>query len=52
MVMEGAFVKLFAGLVQWRILPKVAELLPGDVSVAVDGVNQPNIPVEIVLCHF
>lgn len=51
-VMEGALIKLFAGLVQWRILPKVAELLPGDVSVAVDGVNQPNIPVEIVLCHI
>ena len=41
-----------AVLVEGASLPLAANLLQGDVSIPVDEVDQPDVSVEIVLCHI
>ena len=51
-VMEGALRHPFAQFVDGAALPQAADFIPRDVPVPVDGVNQPYVPVKIVLCHI
>ena len=50
-VVEGALRQGFAVLVDGAPLPLAGYLRQGDGAATVDRVDQPDIPVEIVLCH-
>lgn len=52
MIEESAVGLGFASaVIEGTILPEVANPFEGDMPVAVDCVNQPDIPFETVLCH-
>ena len=53
MVVEGPFGQvILPNGIQWAARPKVADVLERDMPVTVDDIDQPNVPVEIVLCHI
>lgn len=52
MVMEGPFGHRSAVIVVRTALPATADVLQRDVPSPVDGVDQPYVPVEIVLRHI